>query len=76
MSPSDNRGDELLVERIRAAVRRREELSVRMADPAVLDDPARLRELAREHSELEPVVEGGRRYLRLLDELEQAREVA
>jgi peptide chain release factor 1 len=65
-----------LVSRVEAAVAAHTELAVRLADPAVLDDLPRLRKLARQHSELETLVEAGRRYLKLLDDLAQAREVA
>jgi peptide chain release factor 1 len=66
---------EILVDRIHQVVERHEELTRRMADPAVLDDSERLRETAQEHSDLEPAVEAGTEYLRLLEEREQAREL-
>ncbi len=47
-----------------------------LADPEILDDPARLREVAREHSDLGPAAEAGHRYLRVLDELDGALELA
>ena len=65
-----------LATRIATTLETYEDLASQMADPAVLDDPARLRDVAQQHSDLTPVVETGRRYLKLLDELEQAREVA
>ena len=66
---------DLLVQRVREVLERHEELTRRMADPAVLDDSERLREAAQEHSDLEPAVEAGREYLRVLRELEDAREL-
>ena len=57
-------------------LRRHEELGALLADPAVLDDQNRLRDTAREHSELADAVDLGRRYLRLSDQLRQARELA
>jgi peptide chain release factor 1 len=65
-----------LAERIRDAVQRYEEIGRRMADPEVLGDLEQLRDLAREHSDLETVADRGRAYLKLLDELDQARELA
>ena len=53
-----------------------EELGALLASPEVLDDPNRLRDTARSHSELEQRVEPARRYLRLLDQLRQAEELA
>ncbi|MEE9208640.1 MAG: peptide chain release factor 1 [Gemmatimonadota bacterium] len=47
-----------------------------MADPEVLSDPPRLRAAAQEHSALTPVVDAGKAFLFLLDQLEQARDVA
>jgi peptide chain release factor 1 len=62
--------------RVEQLLRRHEELGTLLADPAVLDDQQRLRDTAREHSELAGVVDSGRRYLRLSDQLRQARELA
>jgi peptide chain release factor 1 len=61
--------------RVAALLRRHEELGRLLADPAVLEDSNRLRDTAREHSELERGAETGRRYLRILDQLQQAREL-
>ena len=64
--------------RARAAelLRRHGELGRLLADPAVLEDPQRLRDTAREHSELERGADASRRYLKILDQLQQARELA
>lgn len=45
------------------AVRRHEEIGVRLCDPAVIADTTLYRELMREMRHLEPIVEGYRRYL-------------
>ncbi|MDP2496975.1 MAG: peptide chain release factor 1 [Candidatus Palauibacterales bacterium] len=66
---------ELLRQRTLEVIERHDELAQKMADPDVLGDSDRLREAAKEHSDLEQAVEVGRRYLRLLDELEQAQEL-
>ena len=68
MSTIDDRIGELL--------RRHEELTDRLANPAVLDDPKALREVAREHAEVAPAVETARRLLRTREQLQQARELA
>ncbi len=68
--------DDRLIERLHGVLARHEEVARQMAEPEVLSDVARLRELAREHSELEAVVAPGRAYLKLIDDLGQAREVA
>ncbi len=62
--------------RVGAALERHDELARLMADPEVLSDPPRLRAAAQEHSALTPVVDAGKAFLFLLDQLEQARDVA
>lgn len=66
---------ELLRRRTLEVIERHDELAHKMADPDVLEDSDRLREAAKEHSRLERAVEVGERYLRLLEELEQAEEM-
>jgi peptide chain release factor 1 len=65
-----------LAGRIRAAVERHDELARRMADPDTLEDPDLLRRVAQEHSDLGPLAEAGARFLQVLDELDQAEELA
>ncbi|MXW67982.1 MAG: peptide chain release factor 1 [Gemmatimonadales bacterium] len=65
-----------LEDRLRDAAERYETLARRMAEPEVLSDMALLRDLAREHSALEPVAHAATRHFKLLDDLRQAREVA
>ncbi|MGI9038272.1 MAG: peptide chain release factor 1 [Gemmatimonadota bacterium] len=57
---------------IRSAIERHAELNRRMADPNVLEDHDLLRRLAQEHSDLGPLVEAGKRFLRVLEEREDA----
>ena len=64
-----------LIERLREAVTRYEELGLKMADPDVIGDIDRLRELAKEHSQLEPVAAAATHHFKMLDELNQAREL-
>ncbi len=47
-----------------------------MAQPEVLSDFGLLKELAREHSAIEPLVRAAERHFKRLDDLSQAREVA
>ena len=47
--------DERLVRRLKDAVLRLEAVSLRLADPEVVSDLGLLRELGREHAQLEPV---------------------
>ena len=62
--------------RLRQALQRAEELADALSHPDVARDPARLRALGREHTRLAPVVRAAERRARLIDELEQARELA
>ncbi|MBI4543747.1 MAG: peptide chain release factor 1 [Gemmatimonadetes bacterium] len=63
-------------ERIQDVLRRYDALTARLADPAVLADPEKLRRVAREHAELTPAAEAAGRLARLSAQLEGAREVA
>jgi peptide chain release factor 1 len=47
---------EVMDERIREAERKFEDVSARLADPAVIGDPARLRDASREHAQLSEIV--------------------
>ena len=67
---------DLLARQVRERSVRQREVAELMADPSVIGDPERLRDLAREHSELTPIVETGNEYLAILDQLEQANELA
>ena len=68
--------DERLLERLHEAGERLRELDSELADPEVSQNPDRLRELGRERSDLEPVVQAGTELLDLVSELEGARELA
>jgi peptide chain release factor 1 len=67
--------DERLRRRLDEAQRRLAELDGRLSDPAVTRDPERIRELGRERSDLEPLVESGRRLFSLEEELTGVREL-
>ena len=61
--------------RIPELVRRHAELTAQLADPRVLADPPLLRDVAREQSELTPVVESARSLERVRRDLAEARSV-
>ena len=69
-------GPRTLSDRAAELLARHEELGALLATPEILDDPNRLRDTARAHSELEQSVEPARRYVKLLDQLRQAEELA
>lgn len=66
----------MLEERVQDALRRFESLTERLADPAVLNDVQKLREVAREHAELSPVAETAAEWRRLRTQLDDARTMA
>ena len=57
------------------AAKRHEELGEKLADPAVMRDPNQLKALGREHAELSEIVTVGHEYRRVLDTIEQARQI-
>ncbi len=59
-------------ERLAQLEQRFEELSQLLGDPSLLSDPARYRQLAKEHAELEEVVERARALRRVEADVEQA----
>jgi peptide chain release factor 1 len=61
-----------MIEKLDAVVRRHEEVTSRLSDPAVLADQAEYQRLARQHAELVPVVEEYERFRRLQREVEGA----
>jgi peptide chain release factor 1 len=65
-----------LDDRARDLVRRFEQLTDRLADPAVLGSPDKLREVAREHSELAPAAAVARELETVRRRLAESRELA
>lgn len=61
--------------RVQAAIDRQNELAGLLADPETLSNPDRLRVLATEHSELTPLVDTGKQFLRSVQELEESNEM-
>ena len=64
-----------LAQRVAAVLETFDSLAAQLADPAVHGDPARLRDVAQQHSDLTPLADTGRQYLKLTDDLAQAREL-
>jgi peptide chain release factor 1 len=67
--------DPKLLERLDEAEKRFGDLDEQLADPAVLSDPDRLRELGRERTHLDEVVRAGRDFRKLLEERTGAGEI-
>jgi peptide chain release factor 1 len=64
-----------MIDRLAALEHELTEIEAGMADPAVLGDQARLRELTRRYKDLTPVVDAFRRYRRRQGDLEAAKEL-
>ncbi len=64
-----------MLDKLEAAVKRFRELEKEIADPEVLADHNRWRELVREHARLGPLVDAYSDYRRVCRELEEAREL-
>ncbi|HUG41973.1 MAG TPA: peptide chain release factor 1 [Longimicrobiales bacterium] len=62
--------------RLEQAIERYEELTRQLAEPAVLNDPKRLRAVAQEHAEVSELAEVAAELLRVREQLGQAREMA
>ncbi len=65
-----------MLDKISQVVTRYEEIDRQMTDPAVLADHVKLTELARERSDLGPLVEAYQEYQRVNQELAEAQEMA
>jgi len=61
--------------RVQDAIDRQNELAELLADPQTLANPNRLRVYATEHSDLTPLVETGKQYLGLVNELNESQEM-
>jgi peptide chain release factor 1 len=61
--------------RLRQALARAEEVARQLADPETARNPAKLKQLGREHAHLDAIRQAHQRRERLAGELEQAREV-
>jgi peptide chain release factor 1 len=65
-----------LQERLEEIEARYEELTRELSKPDVASDPARLRELGREHSELEEIVQTAREWRKAIADAEEAKGLA
>ncbi len=65
----------MLLEKLAGIEARYNEIEALLADPATLNDYERVVELAQEKSELEDIISASREYVRVLQELEAAREM-
>lgn len=62
-------------DRAREIEQRYEEISTLLADPEVISDPDRLRDISREHSQLTEIVDAIRHHRQLVAELDGARQM-
>ncbi|MGH7476220.1 MAG: peptide chain release factor 1 [Longimicrobiales bacterium] len=62
-------------ERVRDILQRRDELNLRLSDPAVIADPAKLRQAAQEHAELSAAAEVAGRLEQVRGQLADAHEI-
>lgn len=72
----DLSADERFQDKLRALVRRYEEIEAHMSDPAVIADVTRYRGLTRERAELDLVVQAARDHEAIRGEIRAAREMA
>ncbi len=61
--------------KLEEVVARFDRLTAQLSDPETLRSPKRLREISKERSDLEPIVEAYRRYKRIEAELQDAKEL-
>lgn len=62
-------------DKLRTIVERFRQLETQLSDPAILNDQQRYRALGREYKMLQPIVEEAEHYLRLQDQLTQAKSL-
>ncbi|MBK6766016.1 MAG: peptide chain release factor 1 [bacterium] len=65
-----------MIDKIRHILRRADEIETLLSDPAVASSQAESRPLMKEAKDLVPLVDCGRDYLRLVDEIAGAKELA
>jgi len=63
------------IDKMAALERRHDKVAARLGQPDVIAKRAEFLKLSREHAELDPLVEAWRGYLKLVGDLEQARQV-
>ena len=64
-----------MFDKLGAVVKRFEELTEKLADPTIYDRQKEYREISSERSSIEDVVAAYKKYLKVKEDLEQAREI-
>jgi len=64
-----------LMDKIRNMEARLEELSLFLSQPDAMNDPKRWRDSLKEHADLEEIAVGARQYVRVLEDIEAAKEM-
>ena len=62
-----------MFEKLKAVEARYEDVSAKLADSAVINDPEQLKKLMKEHKSLSPVVEKYREYISVKKNCEEAK---
>lgn len=65
-----------MIDKIKNILRRVDEIEARLADASIASSPSASTPLLKEAKELAPIVEKGREYLKLVDEITGARELS
>ncbi len=64
-----------MLDKLESLIEHYDELSKKLADPETLAQPAVYRELAKEESDLAPVIKAAKQYLKVISDLESAQAV-
>ncbi|NOZ04648.1 MAG: PCRF domain-containing protein, partial [FCB group bacterium] len=64
-----------MIDKIRSIIEHYEELGQQLTDQAVITNQDRLKEVAREHSRLEPIVSLGKEYISLYNQIEDDKQI-
>jgi peptide chain release factor 1 len=64
-----------MLEKLKAIEKKYEELTMLLSDPLVLSKPSELLKYSKEQSELQPLVDKIREYMKLLSDIEEAEEL-
>lgn len=65
----------MLQDKLEPFVRRYDELSVLLSDVAIISDVAKMTELSKEQSNIEDIAQASKRYLKILQEIEENKEL-
>ena len=64
-----------MLDKLKAIEEKYDELGKQVIDPEVINDRENWQKLMKEHSDLEPIVLKFREYVKILDSLEEAKEM-